>query len=340
MLPDTSEKAYNTTESHVTTRQLRGLHLAGNRLTLTNKSFRKLHWLTKLNISSNALTDLNLGVFSDLVNLLELDLSLNALEKLPPGVFHGLISLRHLDLSGNNLQHIVIGVLPEIAPLQHLILTDNRLKSIQSEVLTSLLYLKTLKTDAYKFCCIAKQVDVCTPEADEFSSCEDLMDNFALQISIWVLGFLAFLGNVFVISWRIITDRSKVSSFFIINLGCSDLLMGVYMLIIASVDVYYRGNYIQHADEWRSSRLCQLAGLLAMLSSEVSVFMLTSITLDRAVTIIFPLKFGHIRMKHARFVALGGWLTCLLLSIIPISEISYFGESFFGRSGELIFFYF
>ena len=70
--------------------------------------------------------------------------------------------------------------------------------------------------------------------------------------------------------WRLKSDRSKVSSFFIINLGISDWFMGCYMLIIASVDVSYRGTYILYADSWRSSVLCQFAGILAMLSSEVN----------------------------------------------------------------------
>ena len=90
-----------------------------------------------------------------------------------------------------------------------------------------------------------------------------------MQISIWVLGMLACAGNLFVVIWRVRTERAKVSSFFIINLGMSDFLMGVYMLIIASVDVYYRGIYILEADKWRASWLCQTAGILAMLSSEV-----------------------------------------------------------------------
>ena len=86
------------------------------------------------------------------------------------------------------------------------------------------------------------------------------------QVSIWVLGISAFLGNLFVIVWRIRTDASKASSFFVINLGCSDFLMGLYLLIIGSVDAHYRGVYIVHADAWRSSNLCQAAGFLAMLS--------------------------------------------------------------------------
>ena len=54
----------------------------------------------------------------------------------------------------------------------------------------------------------------------------------------------ALVGNAFVIVWRLKTDRKKASSFFVINLGCSDFLMGVYLLIIASVDTHYRGKYV------------------------------------------------------------------------------------------------
>ena len=86
------------------------------------------------------------------------------------------------------------------------------------------------------------------------------------QVSIWVLGTSAFIGNLFVVVWRVRTDRSKASSFFVINLGCSDFLMGLYLLIIGSVDSYYRGVYIVHADAWRASNLCQVAGFLATLS--------------------------------------------------------------------------
>jgi len=64
--------------------------------------------------------------------------------------------------------------------------------------------------------------------------------------------------------------------------------MGVYLLTIASVDQYYRGTYIVYSAAWRSSVVCQLAGVLATLSSELSVYMLTAITAERAATLLFP----------------------------------------------------
>ena len=109
--------------------------------------------------------------------------------------------------------------------------------------------------------------------------------------------------------------------------------MGIYLLIIAGVDTYYRGQYIIYADKWRSSALCQFAGLLAMLSSETSVYMLTVVTADRLFAILFPFKIGSFRMTHARGLVIGGWSVCFFLSILPALRIVYFGDAFFGRSG-------
>ena len=41
---------------------------------------------------------------------------------------------------------------------------------------------QVLETDAFKFCCIARHVATCSPQPDEFSSCEDLMANRLLQV--------------------------------------------------------------------------------------------------------------------------------------------------------------
>lgn len=64
--------------------------------------------------------------------------------------------------------------------------------------------------------------------------------------------------------------------------------MGLYLLIIATVDVYYRGQYFLYDDYWRNSVLCQLAGFISTLSSELSVLTLTVITLDRFISISCP----------------------------------------------------
>jgi len=123
-----------------------------------------------------------------------------------------------------------------------------------------------------------------------------------------------------------------VHSFLITNLALGDLLMGVYLLIIAGVDVAYRGIYIIYDTLWRQSILCQFAGFLSTFSSELSVFTLTLITIDRLVAIIFPLRVKRLRMREARVAMFFLWGVALALSAAPLAHIDYFAN-FYGRSG-------
>ncbi len=124
----------------------------------------------------------------------------------------------------------------------------------------------------------------------------------------------------------------QVHSFLIGNLALGDLLMGIYMLLIASVDVYYRGQYMLHDQDWRHSNLCRLAGFLSTLSSELSVLTLTVITIDRFLSIKFPFKIKRLGMKEALVAMVTLWLVVLLLAALPLFPIPYF-ENFYGRSG-------
>ena len=164
------------------------------------------------------------------------------------------------------------------------------------------------------------------------------MKNNTLQICIWILGILAFLGNLLVIIWRIIDkEENKVHSFLLTNLAVADMLMGVYLLTIAIMDVWWQGKYFKHDEEWRSGLGCQIVGVLSMLSSEVSVLILTIITMDRFLCIVFPFKFKRLTYKAAVYACLGVWIFGVVISTIPIAGLDYFYDEsgnfgFYSRS--------
>ena len=198
------------------------------------------------------------------------------------------------------------------------------------------------KVDHFTLCCYAKQsrpdVSCISQDQDGFSSCEELLKNKILKYAIWVLGVIAIAGNFIVILCRIITkDTSRVNSFLLTNLAVADFLMGVYMLIIAYKDNSWQGMYFKHDISWRASDLCLFAGVISTISSEVSVFTLTVVTLDRMICIVFPFRFRRITIQKAVVIMIFVWLLGSVIAFAPLFYQSYFYDykrnvHFFGRS--------
>lgn len=159
------------------------------------------------------------------------------------------------------------------------------------------------------------------------------MANSTLGISIWILGSIALLGNSFVLIWRLKTkSESKVHSLLLLNLAISDFIMGLYLVVIGSVDTYYRGRYFIFSEEWKRSSLCQFCGFLSTLSSEASVFILTIMTADRYVAISHPLRNISLKLAGAYKALAVIWTLAFLLAIIPLTGLDYFHD-FYARSG-------
>ena len=190
-------------------------------------------------------------------------------------------------------------------------------------------------------CCYAEKAVPgvrCHSPKDEFSSCSDLMKNRGVQVCVWILGLSALIGNLFVILMRVIVNEdNKVHSFLLTNLAISDLLMGVYLLIVAIKDVQWQGEYFKHDNNWRSGTLCTVTGVLSMVSSEVSVLMLTLITTDRLICIVFQFRVRRMNRKTAYTVVGGIWIFGIMMSVIPTLGLHYFYDSkrnigFYGKS--------
>ena len=114
--------------------------------------------------------------------------------------------------------------------------------------------------------------------------------------------------------------------------------MGVYLLIIASVDAHYRGEYSLHDKYWRASELCKVAGFLSTFSSELSVFSLTIITLHRLSSIVFPFRIKGMEFRGAVKIMAATWIFVIFLAAIPLVGLPYFGN-FYGRSGVCLAFH-
>ena len=151
----------------------------------------------------------------------------------------------------------------------------------------------------------------------------------------WILGISALFGNLFVIGIRVIRkatiETNRIQATMITNLAVSDFLMGLYMIIIASADAHFRGDYALHANDWRAGSFCRFAGFLSSFSSEVSVFIVMLISIDRVVYIVFA-RHPTIKLSNKTVMILLAfiWTFAFFLSLIPVMSATV--GQFYSRS--------
>ena len=81
------------------------------------------------------------------------------------------------------------------------------------------------------------------------------------DLSVWIMAALACAGNTMVLLGRLVArEPNPVHSLYIKTLALADLMMGVYLLVIAAMDWYYRDIYVKHDFEWRHSSACNACG--------------------------------------------------------------------------------
>ncbi|XP_071963857.1 uncharacterized protein [Antedon mediterranea] len=344
---------------------LEELDLRNNKIgTLPANAFADLRELEELDLSSNYIVTLPANVFADLTALQILDLGDNQIDTLSANVFADLTALKKLDLGGNQIVTLPGNAFGDLTALQILYLDSNRITTIDRNAFTSfsssltvlwlddnnlqdfststfeeLTNLIQLESDLSCLCSIVGDID-CSPGVDPFSSCEDLLESEYIRILMWIIVISAVSGNLVVIISRQCkkdnntsndNEINKVQTTLITNLAVSDLLMAVYLIIILSVDMYYRGRYAKFDSDWKESFLCSVAGAIAILSGQSSVFTLMLLSIDRAINIAYPFSTKRLCCRNCRIIIGIAWLCWIVLSFLPlIANFIDLGWYYFG----------
>ncbi|XP_062819798.1 relaxin receptor 1 [Anolis carolinensis] len=316
------------------TPKLNWLDLEGNHIrSLQRSDFRGCGEITVLVLTRNKIERIQEGAFSELKKLVELDLSSNRLKELLPSSFQGLHELQQLNLSNNPLHRIYSDQFDHVSQLRSLSLEGIEIPNIQNRMFEQLTNLSHIYFMRFSSCRFAPHVRSCKPNTDGISSFENLLASAVLRAAVWVIAFVTCFGNLFVIFTRsfIVTEHSK-HTMAIKSLCCADCLMGAYLFFLGAFDLKFSGEYNRHAQAWMSSPSCHLVGSLAVLSAEVSVLLLTYMTLEKYLCIAFPFgRYGASERRTRLSLALL-WLLGLSLTLLPFSCKEAFGV-YYGSNG-------
>ncbi|XP_033872813.2 follicle-stimulating hormone receptor isoform X1 [Acipenser ruthenus] len=164
----------------------------------------------------------------------------------------------------------------------------------------------------------------CSPKPDAFNPCEDIMGYIFLRVLIWFISIMTITGNLVVLV-VLLTSRYKltVPRYLMCNLAFADLCMGIYLLLIASVDIQTQSQYYNYGISWQTGPGCSIAGFFTVFASEFSVYTLTVITLERWHTITYAMQLERkVRLRHVLAIMVGGLVFSFIIALLPILGVS------------------
>ena len=248
-----------------------------------------------------------------------MSLSRNKLSTLPYGTFQKGTTILFLDLSHNYFNEFesMSYYADSFASLGILDIRSNMLQRVTYTSFQSFQESTEIWVDNAAICCFIESATcTATIPPSQFLTCGRLLSSQIQRIIMWIFGIFAIVSNVCALIYRCRHNlrQNKVQILLISNLSFSDLIMGIYMLIIASADAYYQ-NYFP-SESWRSSITCKVAGTLSMLSSEGSVFIISIISIDRFMGIRYMYSKTRLSTRSARIVIAGLWVFAICLSIL------------------------
>ncbi|XP_061107922.1 relaxin receptor 1-like [Conger conger] len=314
--------------------RLNWLDMEGNQISrVGNVTFGSCNMLTVLVLQRNRITHLNRHAFTPLQKLGELDLSNNNIQRIPQDLFVGLSELLQLNISHNPIIEFQMDHFDNLRKLKSLSIEGIEIVNIQRRMFEPLKNLTHIYFKKFQYCGYAPHVRSCKPNTDGISSLEDLLANIVLRVFVWVVSATTCFGNIFVIGMRsYIRSENKLHAMCIISLCCADGLMGVYLFVIGAFDLKFRGEYNHHAQAWMDSSECQVVGSLAMLSTEVSVLLLTYLTLEKYVCIVYPFRYISPRRGRTVTVLISIWVLGFAIAFIPLVGKGIF-RNFYGTNG-------
>ncbi|KAL2727151.1 relaxin receptor 1 isoform X1 [Vespula squamosa] len=303
---------------------------------ITADMFKGVPALQSLNLERNRIKTIDEDAFKNLKQLLELKLAHNYITILHLHVFKATVNLTKLLIGYNPIEDFSMDVLIPLMNLRSLGVQEINMDNLNKDSFNVLINLDFIYFQKFHYCMtFASMVRKCSPASDGLSSLSHLLGTSMLKGAVWGISCITFIGNALVL-WERFTakDENRILSILIRNLAeplaiaialcvipftVSDMLMGVYLFIIALVDLQFRDNYNKEASSWMSSWVCTFLGVLAMISSEVSVLILSFMSVERFVLIAAPLK-GYCAMRPQTAAAsmMFIWITGFILAVIPV----------------------
>ena len=176
-------------------------------------------------------------------------------------------SLKVLNVSFINQGITFASGLQGLSLVENLILESTLLHPFNVYMFQGMTLLSDVHADDFRACC--KSVlpegfnpDHCKSQENPVSSCESIISSNLFQGFYWITGFLVlFINLAYLVKMLLFSKPSnldKVNQIAFLHIYISNVIFGIYMVIIAAATRVLSGRYIQNEHDWQRSIPCYI----------------------------------------------------------------------------------
>ena len=254
-------------------------HMSVSRSIIPKPHFQNICYqkeLSYLNLSYDKIDDICSSFYLDCEvykSIVVFDLSHNEIEKLGSSCFRKLISLKIMSLAHNNLQLIhgdaFSGLSIEYLNMNYM--SAIRLTSFNRYTENALSHIPEVMFTDPLFCCSLSHAKICLKRLRVFGSCPRILPYLQLGCVVIVAGCFSIFMNVvgLIINSKLFKDSlygETISYLMLIN-----VVLGTYLPLIGSVDIYYGQRVISSHARWSESILCRFMDVASSTSLMISL---------------------------------------------------------------------
>ncbi len=268
-------------------------------------------------VSDNCVAKIQRGCFEGLNNIYFITVKSNHIRHLHPFSILNISSSLSLDLSTNNLTSLSKFSIFNVHCIISLLLRNNPIVAVDVQSIQSQ-FIYLVQADHYTVCCI-QIAQKC--RAHLTGSCKELLPTNVLKafyisvaMSIITLNCISFLGNIWNLSMKKNFNNKSGKpkrfawpyDYIVSSLYITDVLYGMYLLIIWFTDRSCNSYFVVMAASWGKSTLCTAAIFTVTLFSILAPLLSAYLSLSRFVVIWYPFNatFKSIKFTYQSLLVL------------------------------------
>ena len=277
-----------------------------------------------IDLSFNYVREITSNCFYDLYFLTNVNLRNNNLSILKIKSFNNILSSFSINFSDNNLTYLLKVTFHNICKLHILVLFNNPFSSLDISVFNNIV-INYLLTHEYHICCKTQMDVVCPLVKSWFNSCSSLIPSVALRIYFICVSLMILSSNFVSLSFNFKNihknyfqisrhKNAKPYNIIVFAINMTDILLGIYLLVMWSTDFYYGSMFALKYDQWKNNLLCFFSFMLLSTFNILLPFLLSFLAVSRYMVIKYPFDS---KFKSTKFII--KCLTALMTTIITLT---------------------